>query len=160
MRETSESLHSLLPLPNNLQQRVTPSRDVSLSEIVRLFEALCKELNGVGFSVISPTISLKEAVAKVWASENSWSRKERRRLERLRKEQTAVALDPGFILSFPAEAETRVVLLVRFRCGERVQESGILSYALEASWVRGADRELFETLWRHLTRKILDQLAV
>lgn len=157
VRETSESLHSLLPLPNNLRQNLTSNTQISTPFIVNLLEELCRELDGVGFSLLSNELTSKDAIIRVWAKENTWSRKARRRLERMKKENATMNVD----LSSTAvpESDANVVLLVRCFNQDNTGQNEAESWSLEASWVRGRDRELFEGLWSHLSRKVLDSLV-
>lgn len=128
--------------------------NIPLSEIIKSLESLSHELDGVGFTVVSNMQDASEAVVRIWAKNNTWSRKARRRLERLRKENMSIASTP--LTSTLSESDAGVVILVR--CFTQ-NEAGTKFWTLEASWVRGPERELFESLWSHLSRKVLDQLG-
>jgi len=99
-----------------------------------------------------------EAVVRIWAKENTWSRKVRRRLEKLRKEN--MGTESASLTSTLSESDAGVVILVRcFTQGDAEEDAGTKFWTFEASWVRGRDRDLFESLWSHLTRKVLDRLG-
>jgi hypothetical protein len=98
-----------------------------------------------------------EAVVRIWAKNNTWSRKARRRLERLRKEN--MSIEPAPLTLTLSESDAGVVILVRCFSQSDAEEAGTKFWTLEASWVRGRDREFFESLWSHLSRKVLDRLG-
>lgn len=155
VRSTSDSLHALLPLPNTFRQTypsaITRSYQV-LSNTLKGLDTLCHELEGVNFTQIPIVPESYEALATITAQENTWSRKARRRLEKLRKEG-------GTGIQY-AGSQPSLFLTVRCHFIKEANSadspSEIYRLVLQATWTKGKDRDLFETFWSHLSRKFLD----
>jgi hypothetical protein len=69
-------------------------------------------------------------------------------------------MDVAEATSRSSEEEARVVLLVRIASEQEDTRSPLqparFVNIVEAIWSKGGNRELFETLWSHLSRKLLD----
>ncbi|PVF99289.1 S-adenosyl-L-methionine dependent methyltransferase [Serendipita vermifera] len=155
VRKTSESLHSLLPLPNSLRQNNVRSNEPDPSRVMSKLETLCQEVSGVCITRLSDAPS--ESSAKIWAKENTWSRKYRRMIEKRRGN----SMDLVEVPIRSSEDEAKVVLLVRITIEQEHKDSPQPNHIInivEAIWSRGSNRELFETLWSHLSRKLLDNV--
>jgi len=133
-RITSPTIHPYLPLPNNLRQSYPSARDSA--QLLGLLEQACLALEGV--SCKSATSQGGLEVVEIFAKRNTWSRATRRR------QNAPGAVDP----SVPIDSNVSMVCVVhcaRMEAGE---------FYLEASWVKGKERSLFETFWSHASRKI------
>ncbi|KAG8819438.1 hypothetical protein FRC17_010451 [Serendipita sp. 399] len=152
VRTTSESLHSSLPPHNTLRQRI--ESNVQLERITEIMEEVCREIDGVGVATHRER-TIDSMSLRVWAEENTWSRKARRRLEKLKREMELSTGVPAITKGIPDEATAAVVLVVE--CSRQAGDGGG-QYWLEGTWLRGKDRDLFETLWSHLCRRIVDRI--
>jgi hypothetical protein len=157
-RPGSESLHALLPPPNTFQQiypSITTNSLETLHRTLTSLAELCHELVGVKFTRLPPpTSDSYEVAAMVSAWGNTWSRKARRRLEQLRK-GTAGGTPGSLALDSVALGNTgESALSLTIRCSFSADGGGSATpLVLEASWMKGKDRELFETFWSHVSRK-------
>ena len=108
--------------------------------MIMLVQDICKELDATGYAATDQLDELR-----VWACENTWSRKARRLLERAKREGNLN------LSTSPSEPDARVVISISLvNVGQ--------AHAIEARWLRGYDRELYETLWNHISRRLLDRL--
>lgn len=138
IRPSSDSLHSLQPPSNQLRQPIPSTVDPV--SVLKLLQVICMEIDAIG---CIPTDRPNEL--RVWARDNTWSRKARRLLERMKREGS---LSHSAV---PSEGDARVVISIS------LVEFG-QARAVEAKWVRGLDRELYETLWNHISRRLLERL--
>ncbi|KAG8813701.1 hypothetical protein FRC18_002340 [Serendipita sp. 400] len=151
VRTASESLHDSLPLRNTFRQRIDRT-NIQLAEIANIMEKTCREVEGAAVTAHRAGAEDGRSL-RVWAKENTWSRKARRRLEQLRRDMGLSANSPVLGAAIPEEGVAAVVLVIRCQVN-----NGDGQYWLEGTWLRGKDRDLFETLWSHLCRKILDHI--
>jgi hypothetical protein len=163
IRSTSESLHSLLPLPNSLYQTyasITAKSHATLNLTLKSLEELCRELEGVSFTAMPLNLESHEGSVLVSARENTWSRKARRRLDKLRKESNVGGTE-SLALHDAGESALSLTIRCSFSGADKSSKSaeGPTCLVLEARWTKGKDRELFETFWSHLSRKFSDRVA-
>lgn len=166
VRETSDSLHAYLPQPNNLRRKLVISSGASRMNPISKLEALCEELEGVSHSLLSENHLSNDYVIKIWGYENTWSRKARRKREQMGGQNGSADVRTKTHSEAQGTsnlAEAKVVMFVR---GSIEKESGVhlavssdIVWIVEASWSRGGDRELFESLWNHLSRKLYDKVS-
>jgi hypothetical protein len=164
IRSTSESLHSLLPLPNSLYQTyasISARSHETLNLTLRRVEELCRELEGVSFTAMSPKMESHERSVLVSARENTWSRKARRRLDKLRKEEVNVGGTESLVLNDAGKSALSLTIRCYFSGPGKSPKStgGHTCLVMEATWTKGKDRELFETFWSHLSRKFTERVA-
>ena len=108
-----------------------------------------------------PNLESHEGSVLVSARENTWSRKARRRLDKLRKETVNVGGAESLVLNDAGEPALSLIIRCYFSGPEKSPKSteGRTCLLLEATWTKGKDRELFETFWGHLSRKFSDRVA-
>ena len=151
-----------MPPPNSLG--FVPSKDISLLDIRQSLENVLITVDGItyipiyGARLLDHQMEGKPAIQnsnsdssislRVVARQNTWSRAARRRQARAEATHPSVPGDDP--------AKIRPALICDIYWGSDVSQvlSKRHNSVLECRWVEGEDRNLFESFWNHVTRKL------
>ena len=133
-------IQNLMPPRNTLKQRLPQTSNVLqlapfVSTIIRSTDGLIATNRAQDSSILDMVVS---------ASENTWSRAARR------KRKEVVQIDR------PAQGGTRMICRITHERQEAWKHGNTITDYLVLDWVKGRDRDLFESFASHVERKVVD----
>jgi hypothetical protein len=136
------ALRGIQPPQNTLRQPFSQAHSAYSIRVSLM--AIIQSIDGALYQEVSEDSEFLAPPLLVCATQNTWSRSARRK-------KMSILTQTSDLL------ETRTPAL---RCvfGCKIGKAGQQALILEASWVQGQDRPLFESFWSHVCRKLRGRL--